>query len=81
MTTELVFCDWHVEFLLAVPKLMYGFGDDKHVAHDSVAVMEEILIEYIVDVVSLLFVPARPALTLHPVSNSSLFYEEEQTAD
>lgn len=31
---------------------MYGFGDDKHVAHDSVAVMEEILTEYIVDVVS-----------------------------
>ena len=30
---------------------MYGFGDDKHVASDSVAVMEEILIEYIVDVV------------------------------
>lgn len=30
---------------------MYGFGDDKQVANDSVAVMEEILTEYIVDVV------------------------------
>ena len=30
---------------------MYGFGDDKQVANDTVAVMEEILIEYIVDVV------------------------------
>jgi len=29
---------------------MYGFGDDKQVANDTVAVMEEILIEYIVDV-------------------------------
>ena len=35
-----------------VPKLMYGFGDDKHVSNDTVAVMEEMLIEYIVDVVS-----------------------------
>ena len=31
---------------------MYGFGDDKQVAGDSVTVMEEILIEYIVDMVS-----------------------------
>ena len=30
---------------------MYGFGDDKQVANDTVAVMEEILIEYIVDIV------------------------------
>lgn len=37
--------------VFVVPKLMYGFGDDKQVANDSVAVMEEILIEYIVDVV------------------------------
>ena len=34
-----------------VPKLMYGFGDDKQVSNDTVAVMEEMLIEYIVDVV------------------------------
>ena len=31
---------------------MYGFGDDKMVSNDTVAVMEEILIEYIADVVS-----------------------------
>ena len=32
---------------------MYGFGDDRNPANDAVNVMEEILIEYIVDVVSL----------------------------
>ena len=31
--------------------LMYGFGDDRNPASDSVNVMEEILIEYIIDVV------------------------------
>lgn len=30
---------------------MYGFGDDRNPANDSVNVMEEILVEYIVDVV------------------------------
>lgn len=30
---------------------MYGFGDDRHPANDTVNVMEEILVEYIVDVV------------------------------
>ena len=40
-----------------VRNLMYGFGDDRNPASDTVNVMEEILIEYIVDVVrpSLLF--------------------------
>jgi transcription initiation factor TFIID subunit 13 len=31
---------------------MYGFGDDRNPANDTVSVMEEILIEYIIDVVS-----------------------------
>jgi transcription initiation factor TFIID subunit 13 len=31
---------------------MYGFGDDKNPANDTVNVMEDILIEYIIDVVS-----------------------------
>lgn len=31
--------------------LMYGFGDDRNPANDTVNVMEEILIEYITDVV------------------------------
>ena len=31
---------------------MYGFGDDHNPANDAVNVMEEILIEYITDVVS-----------------------------
>lgn len=30
---------------------MYGFGDDRNPASDTVTVMEEILVEYIVDVV------------------------------
>lgn len=60
VSAELESCICCVEFLLTVPKLMYGFGDDKHVAHDSVAVMEEILIEYIVDVVSLICVSVIP---------------------
>ena len=30
---------------------MYGFGDDRNPASDTVNVMEEILIEYIVDIV------------------------------
>ena len=33
--------------------LMYGFGDDRNPANDTVNVMEEILVEYIVDVVRL----------------------------
>ena len=37
-----------------VRNLMYGFGDDRNPANDTVNVMEEILIEYIVDVVSLM---------------------------
>jgi hypothetical protein len=32
---------------------MYGFGDDRNPASDTVNVMEEILIEYITDVVSI----------------------------
>ena len=35
----------------AVKSLMYGFGDDRNPATDTVNVMEEILIEYITDVV------------------------------
>lgn len=39
-------------FFFSVRNLMYGFGDDRNPANDTVNVMEEILIEYIVDVVS-----------------------------
>jgi transcription initiation factor TFIID subunit 13 len=38
--------------LNSVKSLMYGFGDDRNPSNDTVAVMEEILIEYIADVVS-----------------------------
>jgi transcription initiation factor TFIID subunit 13 len=30
---------------------MYGFGDDRNPANDTVSVMEEILVEFIADVV------------------------------
>ena len=36
---------------ITVKNLMYGFGDDRNPANDTVGVMEEILIEYITDVV------------------------------
>ena len=39
---------------ITVKNLMYGFGDDRNPASDTVNVMEEILIEYITDVVRLL---------------------------
>lgn len=35
----------------SVKNLMYGFGDDRNPATDTVSVMEEILVEFIVDVV------------------------------
>jgi len=35
---------------------MYGFGDDRNPANDTVNVMEEILIEYITDVVCSLII-------------------------
>ncbi|KAJ8489694.1 hypothetical protein ONZ51_g2759 [Trametes cubensis] len=37
-------------FTKELRNLMYGFGDDRNPANDTVNVMEEILIEYIVDV-------------------------------
>lgn len=33
---------------------MYGFGDDRNPSNDTVNVMEEIMIEYITDVVCIL---------------------------
>lgn len=38
---------------------MYGFGDDRNPANDTVNVMEEILVEYIVDVVRLSLIGQR----------------------
>jgi len=38
-------------FTKELKNLMYGFGDDRNPANDTVGVMEEILIEYITDVV------------------------------
>ena len=41
---------------MSVRSLMYGFGDDRNPANDTVSVMEEILIEYITDIVSLVLI-------------------------
>ncbi|TFY77907.1 hypothetical protein EWM64_g6105 [Hericium alpestre] len=39
--------------------LMYGFGDDRNPANDSVSVMEEILVEYIADVCQSALAPTK----------------------
>jgi len=36
---------------IPVRNLMFGFGDDRNPSNDTVNVMEEILVEYIADVV------------------------------
>ena len=41
----------YMRLYIIVKNLMYGFGDDRNPANDTVGVMEEILIEYITDVV------------------------------
>jgi hypothetical protein len=48
-----------------VRNLMYGFGDDRNPANDTVNVMEEILVEYIVDVVSFAAVIFRILIITH----------------
>jgi len=58
---------------------MYGFGDDRNPANDTVNVMEEILIEYIADVVGsrlLIFVCSVPEFTCSTVSTSSRSIQE-----
>jgi len=37
-------------FTKELKSIMYGFGDDRNPANDTVNVMEEILVEYIMDV-------------------------------
>lgn len=46
-----------------VKSLLYGFGDDRNPANDTVNVMEEILIEFIVDVVCYMTCLSSLALT------------------
>lgn len=53
MSTFSLFVQCH-SLVDAVRNLMYSFGDDRNPANDTVNVMEEILVEYIVDVVRLL---------------------------
>lgn len=50
---------------------MYGFGDDRNPANDTINVMEEILVEYIVDVVRLIF-PAPERVCLVTLTNFCL---------
>lgn len=51
--------------ILQVKNLMYGFGDDRNPASDTVNVMEEILIEYITDVVRILVLLLSGYIPLH----------------
>ncbi|KAF8802240.1 transcription initiation factor IID, 18 kDa subunit [Phlegmacium glaucopus] len=46
-------------FTKELKNLMYGFGDDRNPANDTVSVMEEILIEYITDVCQAAAGPSR----------------------
>ncbi|GBE81966.1 transcription initiation factor IID, 18kD subunit-domain-containing protein [Sparassis latifolia] len=46
-------------FTKELRNLMYGFGDDRNPANDTVNVMEEILIEYIVDVCQTALTPGK----------------------
>jgi hypothetical protein len=50
---QFVVCAFYSFILLRllVKNLMYGFGDDRNPGNDTVNVMEEILIEFIIDVV------------------------------
>jgi transcription initiation factor TFIID subunit 13 len=44
-------CYVFIHLQILVKNLMYGFGDDRNPGNDTVNVMEEILIEFIIDVV------------------------------
>ncbi|KAA1471138.1 TFIID-18kDa-domain-containing protein [Dentipellis sp. KUC8613] len=46
-------------FTKELRSLMYGFGDDRNPANDTVNVMEEILVEYIADVCQTALAPTR----------------------
>jgi len=46
-------------FAKELRNLMYGFGDDRNPANDTVNVMEEILVEYIVDVCQTALAPGK----------------------
>ncbi|KIP09576.1 hypothetical protein PHLGIDRAFT_67294 [Phlebiopsis gigantea 11061_1 CR5-6] len=48
-------------FAKELRNLMYGFGDDRNPANDTVNVMEEILVEYIVDVCQTALAPGKKA--------------------
>ena len=67
-------CNSHLLNLTRIVRnLMYGFGDDRNPANDTVNVMEEILVEYIVDMVRaalfLLHVPGMYPSLFSPVSD------------
>ncbi|TCD71878.1 hypothetical protein EIP91_000010 [Steccherinum ochraceum] len=48
-------------FTRELRNLMYGFGDDRNPSNDSVNVLEEILVEYIVDVCQTALAPGKKA--------------------
>ena len=50
---------------------MYGFGDDRNPANDTINVMEEILVEYIVDVVRPILAAAAERVRLATLTSLS----------
>lgn len=56
---------------------MFSFGDDRNPSNDTVNVMEEILVEYIVDVVRPLACEPRPKTNHSTVSNRLGPWKEE----
>jgi hypothetical protein len=55
----------------AVKNLMYGFGDDRNPANDTVNVMEEILVEFITDIVRVSLDIALRRRVLKPKQNTT----------
>jgi transcription initiation factor TFIID subunit 13 len=68
----------HGSTFLLVRNLMFGFGDDRNPSNDTVNVMEEILVEYIADIVGFpqYFYPLHSNNTIHSVPNSPCAHQK-----
>lgn len=68
----------HNLIFVLVRNLMFGFGDDRNPSNDTVNVMEEILVEYIADVVGAFsaFIPFLAMTLFCSVPNCSCAYKE-----
>ena len=58
---------------------MYGFGDDRNPANDTVNVMEEILVEYITDIVCSSLCPHELLLIIGILVSGCLGPDQEDT--